>query len=199
MRSRRHSGFNVDHIVQLGAGDREEIQRLNQYLGWCPCLQARMLPATKAGQVFHKTMHHAVSLLPGSGDDELPAGAACNFQVFDPLDLLPEVIGHTPGPGEHLIHYYGWYSNRPAQRLVRQSRLAASTGVVIPVHSPTRGRSARAGRRPPPTPESRPSTSRGQFCPASPWLAPSSQTQFSRVEKPFSYSTYFCFNLLTRG
>ena len=35
-----------------------------------------------------------------------------NFQVFDPLDFLAEVTQHIPDPGQHLILYYGWYSNK---------------------------------------------------------------------------------------
>jgi hypothetical protein len=45
------------------------------------------------------------SLQPG------PAGPSRNFQVFDPLDFLAEVTQHIPNAGEHLIRYYGWYSN----------------------------------------------------------------------------------------
>lgn len=39
-------------------------------------------------------------------------GPKRNFQGFDPLDFLEEVTQHIPGPGEHLIRYYGWYSKK---------------------------------------------------------------------------------------
>ena len=55
--------------------------------------------------------------LPEPGDEALLAGPSRNFQVFDPLDFLAEVTQHIPDPGEHLIRYYGWYSNLPAPRL----------------------------------------------------------------------------------
>ena len=32
--------------------------------------------------------------------------------MFDPLDFLAEVTQHIPDPGEHLIRYYGFYSNQ---------------------------------------------------------------------------------------
>ena len=46
-----------------------------------------------------------------NGDDLLP-GPKRNFQIFDPLDFLAEVTQHIPEQGEHLIRYYGWYSNK---------------------------------------------------------------------------------------
>ena len=35
-----------------------------------------------------------------------------NFQVFDALEFLAEVTQHIPNKGQHLIHYWGWYSNK---------------------------------------------------------------------------------------
>jgi hypothetical protein len=32
--------------------------------------------------------------------------------VFAPLDFLAEITQHIPDAGEHLIRYYGWYSNK---------------------------------------------------------------------------------------
>ena len=57
--------------------------------------------------------------------------------------LLAEVTQHIPDAGEHLLRYYGWYSNKPrGQRAQRQPPPAAGTG--IPVRSPT-AREARKG------------------------------------------------------
>ena len=44
-------------------------------------------------------------------NDLLP-GPKRNFQIFDPSDFLAEVTQHIPEQGEHLIRYYGWYSNK---------------------------------------------------------------------------------------
>ena len=62
---------------------------------------------------------------------------------FDPLDFLAEVTQHIPDPGEHLIRYHGWYSNKTrGQRAQRQLPAAAERGT--PARSPT-AREARKG------------------------------------------------------
>jgi hypothetical protein len=123
----------VDQSVRLEAGDQEGVQRLIQYFLRCPFSQARMIEVTEAGKVIYKTEHNAVGRFPDPGDDELLAGPARNFQVFDPLDFLAEVTQHIPDPGEHLIRYYGWYSNKTrGQRLKR----AEPEGEVIEVSEP---------------------------------------------------------------
>jgi hypothetical protein len=84
-----------------------------------------------------------VGRFPEPGDEELLAGPSRNFQIFDPLDFLAEVTQHIPAPGEHLIRYYGWYSNKTrGQRAQRQPAAAAGTG--IPARSPS-AREARQG------------------------------------------------------
>ena len=128
MRSWKHSGFSVDQSVRLEAGDQEGVQRLIEYFLRCPFSQARMIEVTEAGKVIYKTEHNAVGRFPEPGDGELLAGPARNFQVFDPLDFLAEVTQHIPDPGEHLIRYYGWYSNKTrGQRAQRQPPASAAT------------------------------------------------------------------------
>ncbi len=34
-----------------------------------------------------------------------------NFEVFPALDWIAAVSAHIPNKGEHLLRYYGWYSN----------------------------------------------------------------------------------------
>ena len=33
-------------------------------------------------------------------------------QGGEPLDFLAELVQHIPNEGEHLVHYYGYYSNK---------------------------------------------------------------------------------------
>ena len=47
-----------------------------------------------------------------AASDDLFAGVARNFQVFGPLDFLAELTQHIPDQGEHLVRYYGYYSNK---------------------------------------------------------------------------------------
>jgi hypothetical protein len=34
-----------------------------------------------------------------------------NFEMFSPCDWLAALTAHIPNAGEHLVRYYGWYSN----------------------------------------------------------------------------------------
>ena len=89
------------------------------------------------------TDHNAVGRFPEPGDDELLAGPARNFQVFDPLDFLAEVTQHIPDPGSKLLRDYGWYSHKTrGQRTQRETSAGAGTGIAA--RSPT-AREARKG------------------------------------------------------
>ena len=46
----------------------------------------------------------------------LQGGINRNYQVFEPLDFLAELTQHIPNKGEHLIRYYGCYSNKARGR-----------------------------------------------------------------------------------
>ena len=138
----KHSGFSVDQSVRLEAGDTAGIQRLIQYFLRCPLSQARMIEVTEAGKVIYKTEHNAVGRFPEPGDEELLPGPSRNFQVFDPLDFLAEVTQHIPDPGEHLIRYYGWYSNK--SRGQRSKQPPPMDNQSAPARPPT-ARQARKG------------------------------------------------------
>jgi len=60
-------------------------------------------------------------------------GPKRNFQIFDPLDFLAEVTQHIPDMGEHLIRYYGWYSNKKrGQRAQAQPPPPVASAVTGP-------------------------------------------------------------------
>jgi hypothetical protein len=40
------------------------------------------------------------------------AGIPRNFELFDPLNFLAEILQHIPNKGEHQYRFYGWYSNK---------------------------------------------------------------------------------------
>jgi hypothetical protein len=65
------------------------------------------------------------------------------LQGFEPLDFLAEVTQPIPDPGEHLIRYYGWYSNKTRGQRA-QRRPAATAGTGAPARPPT-ARQARQG------------------------------------------------------
>jgi len=119
----------VDQSVWLASGDGKGVRRLIQYFLRCPFSQARMIEMSclredfsrpaGAGKVIYKSDHNTLGRFPEPGDEELLAGPNRNFQVFDALDFLAEVTQHIPDPGEHLIRYYGWYSNKSRGRRAR--------------------------------------------------------------------------------
>ena len=66
-----------------------------------------------------------------AADPSLKNGVKRNFQVFDPLDFLAEVTQHIPEKGEHLIRYYGWYSNKSRGLRAKNENAAKTEEIVI--------------------------------------------------------------------
>ncbi len=92
--------------------ENKGLQRLIEYFLRCPFSQARMIEVTGQGQVIYKTGDNRLGRLPEAASQDLLAGPKRNFQVFAPRDFLAEVTQHIPEAGEHLIRYYGFYSNK---------------------------------------------------------------------------------------
>jgi len=126
LRSWRHSGFGVDRSVRLQAGDRDGVDRLAQYMARSPFSLARLIRVTPSGQVVYRAEKDRPLRFPAPGSEDLLGGSARNFQVFEPLDFLAELTHHIPNKGEHLVRYYGHYSNKA--RGIR-SKQAAAAGV----------------------------------------------------------------------
>jgi len=112
IRSWRHSGFSVDRSVRLPAGDRDGLERLAQYMARSPFSLTRLLRITRTGQVVYHAEKHRPHRFPDPAAEDLFGGVARNYQVFDPLDFLAELTQHIPNQGEHLVRYYGYYSNK---------------------------------------------------------------------------------------
>ncbi len=122
IRGWRHSGFSVDQSVRIETGDTEGLRKLTEYFLRCPFSQARMIclcvsarrqvEVTAEGKVIYKTGNNRLGRFPEAASEDLLAGPKRNFQVFDPLDFLAEVTEHIADAGEHLIGYYGFYSNK---------------------------------------------------------------------------------------
>ncbi len=120
MRGWPHSGFSIDNSVRITADDTEGMQRLVSYISRCPFSLARMIKVTEDGQVIYRAGKSECVRFPRPGDARLREGVSRNFQVFDALEFLAEVTQHIPDKGQHLIHYFGWYSNK--ERGMRQKR-----------------------------------------------------------------------------
>jgi hypothetical protein len=120
MRGWPHSGFSIDNSVQIASEDEEGMQRLVSYVSRCPFSLARMIKVTEDGQVIYRAGKSECVRFPQPGDDRLREGMSRNFQVFDALAFLAEVTQHIPDKGQHLIHYFGWYSNK--ERGIRKKK-----------------------------------------------------------------------------
>ena len=105
-----------------------------------------MIEVTGQGKVIYKTGDNRLGRFPEAASDDLLAGPKRNFQVFDPLDFLaacPAVASerrgkateHVPDPGEHLIRYYGFYSNK--SRGLRAKGQPASTAAPNSAPAPS--------------------------------------------------------------
>ena len=101
-----------------------------------------MVEVTDEGKVISKTGNKRLGGFPEAVSPELLAGPKRNFQVFDPLDFLAEVTQHIPDAGEHLIRYYGWYSNK--SRGLR-AKAEAPAGAVAAQPAAPSGQEARKG------------------------------------------------------
>ena len=127
VRSWRHTGFGVDRSVRLDAGDQPGIERLAQYMGRSPFSLARLVRITPAGQVVYRAEKDNPQRFPDPASEDLLGGVARNFQVFEPLDFLAELTQHIPNKGEHLIRYYGHYSNKARGMRARKNLPAAES------------------------------------------------------------------------
>ncbi|MSR64780.1 MAG: hypothetical protein EXS18_03245, partial [Verrucomicrobiae bacterium] len=117
--------------VRIEAGKTEALEGLIQYIIRCPFSLDRMLRAGNDGQVIYHAEHSDPRVFPLPGSADLLGGTKRNYQVFEPLDFLAEITQHIPEPGQHLIRYYGWYSNKT--RGIRARRFPS------PQSSPARG------------------------------------------------------------
>jgi hypothetical protein len=124
IRGWKHSGFSVDNSVRIEAGDHPGMQRLVEYIARCPFSLARMIAVNDEGKVLYRATKAKCLPFPITGDADLAAGISRNYEVFDPLDFLAEVMQHIPNKGEHQIRYYGWYSNK--KRGMFQGKKAAA-------------------------------------------------------------------------
>ena len=91
----------------MTAGDRDGLERLAQYLARSPFSLARLIRITPVGKVLYKAEKDRGQRYPQPASEDLFGGVARNYQLFEPLDFLAELVQHIPNKGEHLVRYYG--------------------------------------------------------------------------------------------
>jgi hypothetical protein len=107
------SGFSVYVGPRVHPSDPEPFERLARYIVRVPMPQ-KDVRLTGAGRVQVSIPPH-----PRTGQTEL---------VLDPLEWIHQVVQQIPAPRQHLVRYYGAYSNRKRGHL----RQAGELGVGIP-------------------------------------------------------------------
>jgi len=93
----RHAGFSLHHQVCIGSQDRMGREKLAQYILRSPFSQQKMRYQPKGKTVLYRSKMNPV--------------LKRNCEVFPVRDWIAALTAHVPNQGEHLVRYYGWYSN----------------------------------------------------------------------------------------
>ena len=135
-----HSGFNVHRSRRVLPEEREDLERLAQYIIRNPFAVEKMqvtVPnrANPEGSVLYR-----------SG---LNPKIQRNFEVFSPCDFIAAITQHIPDKSFQLVRYYGWYSNKMrGWRYKHAAEEAKAAGQTVPIidvseHKPRRIPSAK--------------------------------------------------------
>jgi hypothetical protein len=125
-----HSGFNVHRSRPVLSDEREDLERLAQYIIRNPFSIEKMQVNQAAGSIVYR-----------SGMNEK---IHRNFEVFSPRDFIAAITQHIPDKSFQLVRYYGWYSNKMrGQRDKRAAEEAQAAGNAVEVidvseHKPRR-------------------------------------------------------------
>ena len=84
--------------MHVGANDAEGRRQLARYMIRNPFSLEKMEYKEKQGVVVYRSKLHAT--------------LKRNFQIMPGAAWLKLLLQHVPDRGEHLVRYYGWYSNR---------------------------------------------------------------------------------------
>jgi hypothetical protein len=111
----RHSGFSLHNAVRIGPHDAEGRRAVAEYILRSPfSLEKPRYQATTGTIIYQSKMHPTLTR---------------NFEVFSATDWLAALTAHIPNAGEHLVRYYGWYSNvSQGKRRKTQGERPTTTG-----------------------------------------------------------------------
>lgn len=104
--------------IRSKAADAEGRQRLARYMIRCPLALEKMRYDSGSDMVVYRSKLHAA--------------LKRNYQLMPALKWLRLLMNHTPDKYEHLVRYYGYYSNRSrgARRLAEQADDTAPSPVI---------------------------------------------------------------------
>ncbi len=128
-----HSGFSVHREQTVPTDDLKGAERLARYLTRGP-LPIDVVEKVEGGRLSVRTPPD-----PRTGLVE---------KILDPLDLIHAITTQIPDPGQHMVRYYAWYSNRSrGARDAVGARLAGPQPQPEPIPSPSRASWARLLKR----------------------------------------------------
>ena len=93
----RHSGFSPHNAVRIGSHEAESRRAVAEYILRSPFSLEKLRYHPRTGTVIYRSKMHPV--------------LKRNFEAFSACDWLAALTAHIPNAGEHLVRYYGWYSN----------------------------------------------------------------------------------------
>jgi hypothetical protein len=111
----RHSGCSLHNAVRIGVADTDGRRAVVEYILRSPFSMEKMRYQAKTRTIIYQSKMHPV--------------LKRNFEVFAAGDWLAALTAHIANAGEHLVRYYGWYSNvsRGKRRNARTKEEDAST------------------------------------------------------------------------
>jgi hypothetical protein len=127
----KHSGFCVHCSKRVQPDQKEDLERLAQYIIRNPFSIEKMHPDPETGTVIYRSgMNPKIKR---------------NFEIFTPCDFIAAITQHIPDKNFQLVRYYGWYSNKMRGQRNRQNERGegeppGSTVEIIDVskHRPSR-------------------------------------------------------------
>ena len=98
MRQWHHSGFGIHAGHRVQRDDHDALEKLAQYILRNPFSLEKMTYYPETGQVIYRSKrNHKTKRL---------------WETFDGPAFIAAITRHIPLPGQHLVRYYGAYSNR---------------------------------------------------------------------------------------
>jgi hypothetical protein len=103
----KHSGFNIHRSQRVPPRNREDMERLAQYIIPNPFSVDKMQPNSSGHSIIYRSgMNPKIQR---------------NFEVFSPYDFIARIIQPIPDKSFQLVRYYGWYSNKMRGQRLKQT------------------------------------------------------------------------------
>ena len=120
-----HSGFHVHRSRRVMQDEREDLERLAQYIIRNPFSVEKMQITEES-----RTIPGGSVIYRARMNEKIHR----NFDVFSPCDFIAAITQHIPDKSFQLVRYYGWYSNKMrGQRDKRAAEEARASGMAVQV------------------------------------------------------------------